>query len=215
MSDPITPNMGLDKPVPGGDLGVWGTSLNSNADAIDAHDHTIGKGVQVPSGGINHNATENYGNVNGIEGLDHLTFNPSAPDVGDNDCSLGFETGEFVIYDGGGNRVQMSSNGAPASPKVTIDNVGATSPTLTAFGVGEVVVEVDSTTLVRTVTLPLASTCPGCKIVIVDSKGQAATHNITVQRQGGDTISGATSKVINSAWGFVRAFSDGAQWLVL
>jgi hypothetical protein len=48
--------MGLTEPTVGGDADVWGGELNSDLDLIDQHDHTAGKGVKVPSAGLNINA---------------------------------------------------------------------------------------------------------------------------------------------------------------
>lgn len=55
-----TPNMGLVIPDDHTDADTWGLALNTafgvSGGGIDAHDHTTGKGVQVPSAGININA---------------------------------------------------------------------------------------------------------------------------------------------------------------
>lgn len=48
-----TANMNLEKPTVGGSSGVWGTLLNLNADRLDVHDHSSGKGVRIPAGGLN------------------------------------------------------------------------------------------------------------------------------------------------------------------
>jgi hypothetical protein len=47
-----TPNMGITKPDPGGSIGTWGTETNNSWDVVDSHDHTSGKGVQIPTAGI-------------------------------------------------------------------------------------------------------------------------------------------------------------------
>lgn len=47
-----TPNMNLTLPIPNITSGTWGTTLNADFTAIDAHDHTAGKGVLVPVSGI-------------------------------------------------------------------------------------------------------------------------------------------------------------------
>lgn len=51
-----TPNLGLTEPTDHGSTDVWGALLNAALDLIDAHDHTTGKGVKVPSAGLKINA---------------------------------------------------------------------------------------------------------------------------------------------------------------
>lgn len=51
-----TSNMILTLPTEGGSDGVWDTEINAALTLIDAHDHTAGKGVTVPTGGIGINA---------------------------------------------------------------------------------------------------------------------------------------------------------------
>lgn len=48
--------MALTKPDNGSSVGTWGTELNTSLDVLDSHDHTSGKGVKVPTAGINVNA---------------------------------------------------------------------------------------------------------------------------------------------------------------
>ena len=49
--------MALDLPVVGSTAGPdWATKLNAAITTVDAHDHTTGKGVQIPAGGIAANA---------------------------------------------------------------------------------------------------------------------------------------------------------------
>lgn len=57
---PTTPNMGLALPTEDGSSGTWDTILNAalgaTGDGIDGHDHTTGKGVQIPSAALGINA---------------------------------------------------------------------------------------------------------------------------------------------------------------
>jgi hypothetical protein len=69
-----------------------------------------------------------------------------------------------------------------------------------------------SLTAPRTVTLPSAVGLRGKEIQIRDGSGNAATHNITVDGNGSETINGAATFVINSNWGGVMLKSDGANW---
>jgi hypothetical protein len=79
---------------------------------------------------------------------------------------------------------------------------------------GEQLLAVTSTGAPRALTLPLAASVPlSLPLVVKDEGGGAATNNITVNRAGADTIDGATSKVINTNYGFVRLYSDGvSKW---
>ena len=49
------PNMSIVTPLVAGDSGAWGGELNTALTLIDAHDHSPGKGVQVPIAGLNIN----------------------------------------------------------------------------------------------------------------------------------------------------------------
>lgn len=51
-----TANMNLTLPTDHGSADVWDTILDAAFTAIDAHDHTTGKGVKVPSAALNINA---------------------------------------------------------------------------------------------------------------------------------------------------------------
>lgn len=50
------PNMGLVLPIDHASADVWDTILDAVFGLVDAHDHTTGKGVKVPSAGLNINA---------------------------------------------------------------------------------------------------------------------------------------------------------------
>jgi hypothetical protein len=69
----------------------------------------------------------------------------------------------------------------------------------------------------RTVTLCAASDFPtGVVLTIVDESGSCSTSNtITINRAGSDTIDGATSAVLSSAYGSIGLVSDGvSKWTV-
>lgn len=70
---PTTANMSLVMPDEDGSLDVWDTILNTLFGVVDAHDHTTGKGVQVPSAGINIDADIPAG-TNAITGLRAIDF---------------------------------------------------------------------------------------------------------------------------------------------
>ena len=54
----------------------------------------------------------------------------------------------------------------------------------------------------------------GRKLVIVDEGGLAGTNNITITCQGGETISGQSSLVIDGNYNTVVLYSDGSNMFV-
>ncbi len=70
----------------------------------------------------------------------------------------------------------------------------------------------------RVVTLPAASAYPtGTRLTIVDESGAcSAANTITVQRAGSDTIGGAASAVLSSAYGYLALEADGVgKWTIV
>jgi len=75
------------------------------------------------------------------------------------------------------------------------------------------IVAVTNTAAARTVSLPQASAAiVGEPYLVKDESGAAGTNNITVNVTGGGTIDGAASKVINTNYGSLRFYTDGANW---
>ena len=73
-------------------------------------------------------------------------------------------------------------------------------------------------TAARTVTLPAASAYPaGATLSIIDESGFcSATDTITIARAGSDTINGATSAAIASAYASIELESNGSNgWVIL
>jgi hypothetical protein len=73
-------------------------------------------------------------------------------------------------------------------------------------------------TAARAVTLPAASAYPtGSRLVVVDESGNcSATKTITLSRAGSDTINGAATAAISSAYGYLAIESNGSNaWTVL
>ena len=74
---------------------------------------------------------------------------------------------------------------------------------------------VDSTSNPITLTLPAASAATeGQTFAVKDESGQAGSNNITLARSGGDTIDGDVSQLIESPYGSVMLYTDGANWFV-
>lgn len=76
-----TPNMGMVLPTEGGDADVWDTLINAALTLNDAHDHTTGKGVRIPSAALKINADTPWNDAGvyyAITGAKAIDFQPSA-----------------------------------------------------------------------------------------------------------------------------------------
>ena len=77
------------------------------------------------------------------------------------------------------------------------------------------VIRLHSLTQGRTVTIPTAQCNEGRVLVIKDGDGNSNTHNITIATGGSETIDGAATKVINTAYDSVTLISDGSNWFII
>lgn len=78
---PSTTNMGMVLPTEGGDDDIWDTLINAALTLNDAHDHTTGKGVKVPSAGLRINADVPWNDAGvyyALTGVKALDFQPQA-----------------------------------------------------------------------------------------------------------------------------------------
>ncbi len=90
-----------------------------------------------------------------------------------------------------------------------VKTITAASGTITASDANWV--KVDGTTL-TTLSLESAALFPYRELVIKDVSGAANTNNIVIDPYGSETIDGAATKTINTAYGSIRLFSDGVKW---
>jgi len=111
-----------------------------------------------------------------------------------------------VVVDGNGNVFKMSAWNTPQLTRTAVNDAGysaLTSDYLIAF---------TSLTAPRTITLPAASDMNNHILIVKDECGAAGTNNITINVTAGGSIDGASSKVINSNYGFIEVYSNGSQW---
>ena len=230
MCPTTSPNMNLIVPIPS--TGVTGTGdtgpgyaqniSNDLQTLIDAHDHSVGKGVQVSPAGLNINQdlAFNQNNLNTVRSVRFVSQASSIFGVGDIG-SIYIVAGNLYYNNSAGTPVQVTSGSQV--------NVGAVSNTILAAqqvpNTNWTILNTDTYILLDvtcnasplSVFLPPAnSVSPGRWYVINDKTGSAASNNITVAAAGTDTLLGQGSYVINIAYTALVLASNGSNgWDVI
>lgn len=120
--------MSLPVPVVGTDPGPqYATDINSCLTLIDAHDHTVGSGVQITPAGLNINSQLTYNNNHAIA-FKSVRFSAQvAPLAGPADLGCLYESGVDLYYnDGSGNQIRITQSGGITGTSGSIANL--TSP---------------------------------------------------------------------------------------
>ena len=213
--------LGLDLPTVSVTLGPeWATKINDAFEVIDLHDHSSGKGVQVPTSGLNINANLDFNEYKPFD-LMATQYKSQASELtgSSNINSVYVKTGDLYYTNNSGVAVQITSGGS------VVTSAGAIQTVEIQGIVGDVVIgpadtyvylTVD-TTSARQITLPLANSVASGRIYIIkDISGQANTNNITLVTQGSDTIDGSSSNYIyDSDYGSFWVVGDGVDaWYV-
>lgn len=111
-----TPKMGLDKPDVGGDAGTWGNALNENSNLIDDHDHTSGKGSQVPSAGLDLSDGDLSFQGNAATNLESTQYTEQTANLSDV-RAIFVRNGDLYFVNGSGVVVQITDgSGVDATP---------------------------------------------------------------------------------------------------
>lgn len=218
-----TTNMSLSLPTVSVTAGpTYATQINSAFETIDLHDHTSGKGVQIPTSGLNINATLQF-NDNGASELTFAAFTAGSAPSSTKAVYVSSSNNDLYYRDGSGNNIRLTSGGSIATP------AGSAAISYTAIGASDspyavanpsdysVLFGVDTGTAV-TFTLPAAST-GDFAFSIKDRTGTASTNNITITPNGSDSIetgSAGASFTMNEDYGSRTFVSDGAsKWYVI
>ncbi len=209
-----TQYMSLNLPIVSVTVGpTYATQQNTAMDVIDAHDHTTGKGVQVPTAGLNINANLQFNSFAAIElsylGLETQVSAPSTI------LTVYVKGGDLYYKNSSGTEVQVTNGSSVASSGsgvITYKDV-TTSPYSVITGDAQKVLGVNTSTA-KTLNLPAASNV--MFVQIKDVTGSAATNNITLTPSGADTIEGVASFAINENYAARSLVSDGvSKWFIL
>lgn len=113
----------------------------------------------------------------------------------------------------------LSYFGALTTPIHTVDVGGsfgaAITPTSTdiTLGATHYTVKVDASGANRTITLPAAAGVTRRVYIII--KTDATANTVTIDGNASETISGATTKVINTQWSGYAIQCDGSSWVII
>ena len=103
----------------------WATNLNTSLDAIDAHDHTSGKGVRITPAAINVNAELEF-NDNTVSEVKQVALQNQGSQPTDKSRAIYSYSGELYYRDASGNHVQITSSGSLPASGGTIGGMGGT-----------------------------------------------------------------------------------------
>lgn len=188
-----TPNMGMTLPTPDVTAGPeWATELNTALDQIDAHDHTSGKGVQVPSNGLNLNADLPFVSNNATQ-LRSVRFNPQSAALAlTTDIGCAYVSGVDLWYnDGNGIQIQLTAGGALNA--ASIGGIGGdytTSP-------GVSLAYSSATKTFTFIQATNRSAAIDCGNVTIHDQGATSTNGITIKSPSG--VSAAYALTLPSA----------------
>lgn len=200
-----TPNMGLIKPTPSVDAGPgWATSLNADLDALDAHDHSAGKGTKITPAGININADfpQNGQRITGSGGVQLQTG--AATQV----RQLRTDGTDLQFVDNASNLVTLTNNGRPNTKFIGaasglflvptgVPRTVSSNTTLLDAG-NEIVIVYNVSGGGFTLTLPAVANNNGRIYFLHEGTGSA--NALTVARNGADKINNAAANLtLNTA----------------
>jgi hypothetical protein len=126
-----TSNMGLTQPTPTTATGPgWATSLNTNSSLIDAHDHSVGKGVPIGTAGINIQADFNV-NGNRLSTPKSVVFQDQSVSLASTDARAVYCLNGNLFFVNGSTDVQITNGTALAGTPGSI--TGLVSPASVVF----------------------------------------------------------------------------------
>lgn len=213
--------MNLSLPIPTVEIGpAYAIEIVAAMNAVDAHDHTSGKGKPIPSSAFNINANINFLAYAATNLATAQFINQSAALTGASYASgLQVVGGNLYFINGSGSAVQITSGGALVSTPGTVNSLGLKTITtnLTILSSDTYSLINVNNTAPASITLPSVSAVLGGRFfAIKDGLGNSFTQPLTLLPNGTDTIDLASSLVIRSTDATIWLASDGvSNWVVI
>lgn len=135
MSTTLSPNMNLPVPGVGNESGpAYAQDVNNCMSILDAHNHSIGSGVQITPSGLNINSDLTFMDNNATNLRSVRLYNQGGVLSGVSDLSCVYNNGGNLYFnDGSGNQIAITASGGIAGSPGSIANlVAPASATYTA-----------------------------------------------------------------------------------
>ncbi len=209
--------LNLTLPVPTQQLGPqWAVELNAAFEVIDTHDHSSGKGVRIPTAGLNINEDLQFNNNAALNlKLVTLAQQDELPQGFPFNSSLSAFEGDLYYTNESGVAVRLTDGSEiiTTDPILTrLETRQLSNSTDISDTDNNVIFLVNSNTSNITITLPLISDVEIGRIyTIKDATGNSNTNNISIVPVSGNTIDSLTSKVIDSNFQSINIVSDGSN----
>jgi len=181
---------------------TWATQLNSAWQSLDSHDHTSGKGAQIPPSGLVINADLSFktaGTSYKAQDLESLKFTNNAgtaftsTDYDNSAFSEGL-AGELFYINSNNDKCQITNGtvvNVSGQNAISYDSFLVSSDSTLSLSDGYSLYLVSSSTVAITISLPAASTgTDGRFVIIKDYTGNAATYNIGIRGNGSEQVDG-------------------------
>lgn len=126
MASTISPNMGLTIPTVGTQPGPqYASNINASLTLVDAHDHSLGNGVQITPSGLNIN-DDLMMNSNDLLTIRTLALDSQPSAISGTELRRIYSvSGDLYYNDGVGNQIPITANGAVAGSPGSIANLVA------------------------------------------------------------------------------------------
>lgn len=125
-----TPNMNLLQPAPGSLGPQWAEDLNTNANTLDTHDHSSGKGIPITPSGMNINTDLSIQSFSLLDAKSVKFVNQTSSLAASGAQDIYIKNGD-LFYANGGTDVQITNGGSVAGASGSIS--GLVSPASCVF----------------------------------------------------------------------------------